>query len=124
MFLTGSSTAILPEFYKDGAKLNVVEDKTGVKMGKVEFVASGGNYVKGFAKKSFKAEIKMNDRTFTENIEYEVAQPTIRVTTGNAPTLYMNCVIWCSLKFLHLARVTTRHFRPAAQRKSLRVTNQ
>src|SRR5688572_602564 len=91
MFLTGSSTAILPEFYKDGAKLNVIEDKTGVKMGKVEFVASGGNYVKGFAKKSFKAEIKMNDRTFTENIEYEVAQPTIRVTTGNAPTLYMNC---------------------------------
>jgi hypothetical protein len=60
-------------------------------MGKVEFVASGGNYVKGFAKKSFKAEIKMNDRTFTEDIEYEVAQPTIRVTTGNAPTLYMNC---------------------------------
>ncbi len=38
MFLTGSSTAILPEFYKDGAKLNVVEDKTGVKMGKVEFM--------------------------------------------------------------------------------------
>ena len=33
----------------------------------------------------------MNDRVFTENIEYEVAQPTIRVTTGNAPTLYMNC---------------------------------
>jgi len=92
MFLTGSSTAILPEFYKDGAKLNVVEDKTGVKMGKVEFTASGGNYDShGFAKKSFKAEIKMNDRTFTENIEYEVAQPTIRVTTGNAPTLYMNC---------------------------------
>jgi gliding motility-associated protein GldM len=92
MFLTGSSTAILPEFYKDGAKLSVVEDKTGVKMGKVEFVASGGNYDShGFAKKSFKAEIKMNDRVFTENIEYEVAQPTIRVTTGNAPTLYMNC---------------------------------
>ena len=44
MFLTGSSTAILPEFYKDGAKLNVIEDKTGVKMGKVEFIASGGNY--------------------------------------------------------------------------------
>jgi gliding motility-associated protein GldM len=92
MFLTGSSTAILPEFYKDGAKLPVVEDKTGVKMGKVEFTAQGGGYDShGFAKKSFKAEIKMNDRTFTENIEYEVAQPTIRVTTGNAPTLYMNC---------------------------------
>ena len=92
MFLTGSSTAILPKFYQDGKELPVVEDGTGVKMGKVEFVASGGNYNElGFAKKSFKAEIKMNDRTFTETIEYEVAQPTIRVTTGNAPTLYMNC---------------------------------
>jgi gliding motility-associated protein GldM len=61
-------------------------------MGKVEFVASGGNYDShGFAKKSFTAEIKMNDRTFTETIEYEVAAPTIKVTTGNAPTLYMNC---------------------------------
>ncbi len=92
MFLTGSSTAILPKFYQDGKELPIIEDATGVKMGKVEFVASGGNYNElGFAKKSFKAEIKMNDRTFTENIEYEVAQPTIRVTTGNAPTLYMNC---------------------------------
>ena len=33
----------------------------------------------------------MNDKTFEETIEYEVAQPTIKVTTGNAPTLYMNC---------------------------------
>jgi gliding motility-associated protein GldM len=92
MFLTGSSTAILPEFYKDGAKLQVIEDKTGVKMGKVEFTAAGGGYnAQGFAKKSFKAVIKMNDKTFEETIEYEVAQPTIKVTTGNAPTLYMNC---------------------------------
>ncbi|HYI78337.1 MAG TPA: GldM family protein, partial [Chryseolinea sp.] len=92
MFLTGSSTAILPEFYKDGTRLQVIEDKTGVKMGKVEFTAAGGGYnAQGFAKKSFKALIKMNDKTFEETIEYEVAQPTIKVTTGNAPTLYMNC---------------------------------
>jgi gliding motility-associated protein GldM len=92
MFLTGSSSAILPEFYKDGAKLAVVEDRTGVKMGKIEFTASGGAYgPDGLAKKTFKAEIKMNDTTFTESIEYFVAQPVIRVTTGNAPTLYMNC---------------------------------
>jgi gliding motility-associated protein GldM len=92
MFLTGSSTAILPEFFKDGGKLTVEEDKTGVKMGKVKFVASGGAYgPDGLAKKTFKAEIKMNDTTFTENIEYFVAQPVIKVTTGNVPTLYMNC---------------------------------
>jgi gliding motility-associated protein GldM len=92
MFLTGSSSAILPEFYRDGAKLTVEEDKTGVKMGKIKFVASGGAYgPDGLAKKTFKAEIKMNDTTFTENIEYFVAQPVIKVTTGNVPTLYMNC---------------------------------
>jgi gliding motility-associated protein GldM len=58
----------------------------------VEFTASGGGYDdKGMAKKSFLAKIKMNDKTFEKKIEYYVAQPVIRVTTGNAPTLYMNC---------------------------------
>jgi gliding motility-associated protein GldM len=93
MFLTGSSTAINPEFYLDGKELKVDEDPTTkVKMGKVEFTATGGNYdAQGLAKKTFTAKIKMNDREFTQPIEYFVAQPIIRVTTGNAPTLYMNC---------------------------------
>jgi gliding motility-associated protein GldM len=92
MFLTGSSTALQSEFYKDGAKLSTVADASGVTMGKVEFTAQGGGYdAHGLAKKSFKAEIKVKGQTFTQNIEYFVAQPTIRVTTGNAPTLYMNC---------------------------------
>jgi gliding motility-associated protein GldM len=93
MFLTGSSTAINPEFYLDGKELQVIEDPgTKVKMGKVEFTATGGNYdPQGMAKKTFTAKIKMNDKEFTQPIEYYVAQPVIKVTTGNAPTLYMNC---------------------------------
>jgi len=92
MFLTGSSTAILPEFYMGAQKLPVIEDETKVKMGKIEFTAQGGGYdAHGIARKSFEAVIKMNDTTFRKNIEYFVAQPVIRVTTGNAPTLYMNC---------------------------------
>ena len=92
MFLTGSSTSISSEFYKDGAKLPIISDAGGVQMGKIEFTASGGGYdATGIAKKSFKAEIKVKGQTFTQNIEYFVAQPVIRVTTGNAPTLYMNC---------------------------------
>ncbi len=67
LFLTGSSTAITPEFYKDGAKLVTVNDPTGVKMGKIEFTAAGGGYnAQGIAEKSFKAEIKMNDTTFSQ----------------------------------------------------------
>ncbi|MEJ1239142.1 gliding motility protein GldM [Chryseolinea sp. T2] len=92
MFLTGSSTALQSDFFKDGAKLPTVADASGVTMGKVEFTAQGGGYdAHGLAKKSFKAEIKVKGQTFTQNIEYFVAQPTIKVTTGNAPTLYMNC---------------------------------
>lgn len=92
MFLTGSSTSISSEFYKDGQKLPIVPDASGVQMGKVEFTAQGGGYDQhGLAKKSFKAEIVVKGQKFTQNIEYFVAQPLIRVTTGNAPTLYLNC---------------------------------
>lgn len=92
MFITASSSAAVPEFYKDGVKLEVVDDVTGVKMGKVSFPASGGAYDKsGLARKTFKAEIKLKDETYTQEVEYFVAQPVIRVTTGNLPTLYMNC---------------------------------
>ncbi len=92
MFLTGSSTSISSEFFKDGAKLPIVQDASGVAMGRVEFTAQGGGYdANGIAKKSFKADITVKGQTFSQNIEYYVAQPVIKVTTGNAPTLYMNC---------------------------------
>jgi len=93
MFLTGSSTALTSEFFKDGTKLSVVKDPiSGVEMGKVEFTAQGGGYdAHGLARKTFKAEIKVKGQTFPADIEYFVAQPLIKATTGNAPTLYMNC---------------------------------
>jgi gliding motility-associated protein GldM len=37
------------------------------------------------------ARITLPDTTYTQNIEYFVAKPVIRVTTGTAPTLYMGC---------------------------------
>jgi len=92
LFISASSSAFVPEMYKDGQKLALFDDPTGVKMGKIKFVAQGGGYDKdGFATKSYKTEIKLPDTTLTEIIQYKVAQPTIKVTTGNAPTLYMNC---------------------------------
>jgi gliding motility-associated protein GldM len=92
MFLTGSSTALESEFFQDGKKLPIITDASGVKMGKVEFTASGGQYNKdGIATKHFKALIELKGQKFEQDIEYFVAQPVIRVTTGNAPTLYMNC---------------------------------
>jgi gliding motility-associated protein GldM len=92
LFISASSSSFVPEMYKDGVKLELFDDPSGVKMGKVKFTASGGGYNKdGFATKSYKAEIKLPDTTLTQIIEYTVAQPTIKVTTGNAPTLYLNC---------------------------------
>ena len=91
LFISASSSSFNPEFIKDGAKLAVIEE-SGVKMGVVEFTAQGGGYDKaGLAKKTFTAQIKLPDTTYTKQIEYFVAQPVIRVTTGNLPTLYMNC---------------------------------
>jgi gliding motility-associated protein GldM len=91
LFITGSSSAMQPTFTKDGAPITVV-DKEGIKMGKIEFTASAGAYgPDGNAKKSFKAEAKMGELTIPGDIEYFVAKPVIRVTTGTAPTLYMGC---------------------------------
>jgi gliding motility-associated protein GldM len=92
MFITASSSAIVPEMYYNGAKLPVADDASGVKMGKVSFTAQGGGYDKdGFAKKSFKAKIVIDGEPYEQDVAYTVAQPVIKVTTGNAPTLYMNC---------------------------------
>lgn len=93
LFISASSSSFIPEMYKDGQKLELFDDPSGVKMGKVKFVATGGNYdpATGLAKKTYTAEIKLPDTTLREVIEYYVAEPVIKVTTGNAPTLYMNC---------------------------------
>jgi gliding motility-associated protein GldM len=93
MFISGAASAVTPEFYRDGAKLTNAMSESGIPIGKVEFTATGGGYDRatGLAKKSFKAEIKLADTTFSRSIEYFVAEPVIKVTTGNAPRLYMNC---------------------------------
>src|SRR5690606_15559661 len=93
MFITASSTAIVPTFYKDGEKLPVVDDPpSGGKMGMADFNAQGGGYDKdGRSTRSFTAKIELADTAYTQTIEYFVARPVVRVTTGNAPTLYMNC---------------------------------
>lgn len=91
LFITGSSSAMQPTFTKDGSPISVVE-KEGIKMGKIEFTATAGAYgADNNAKKSFKAEAKMGDLIIPGEIEYFVAKPVIRVTTGTAPTLYMGC---------------------------------
>ncbi len=93
LFVAASSSGLVPEMYRNGQKLTVTDDpKTKIKMGKIEFLASANSYdAQGQSRQTFKAEIKIKGITYPEEIEYFVIKPTIRVTTGNAPQLYLNC---------------------------------
>jgi|APTNR8051073442_1049403.scaffolds.fasta_scaffold00001_631 gliding motility-associated protein GldM len=92
LFMAASSSALSPTMTVDGKPLKVEDDISGLKMGRVKFTASGGGYdAKGIAKRTLVAKITLPDTTYTQNIEYFVAKPVIRVTTGTAPTLYMGC---------------------------------
>jgi len=93
LFISASSSSFQPEMFRDGQKLDLFTDPSGVRMGKVEFVASATNFDPQslLAKKTFLAEIKLPDTVLRQEVEYWVAKPVVRVTTGNAPTLYLNC---------------------------------
>jgi gliding motility-associated protein GldM len=93
MFISASSSSLSPEMFYNGKAIPVEADPvTGVKMGKVKFTATAANFdAQGNAKQSFKAEIRLNDEVYDQTIEYIVAKPTIRVTTGALPRLYMGC---------------------------------
>ena len=94
LFMAASSSALNPTMSVDGRSIAVEDDAaTGLKMGRVKFTASGGAYDPKTltAKKTFKAVISLPDTAYTQDVEYFVAKPVIRITTGNAPTLYMGC---------------------------------
>ena len=88
LFMAGAASGVSPEMFRNGAPLVVsVDPKNGIKMGKVEFSVSGEG------KQSYMAEIRPGGgkEPIKLPIEYSVIKPTIRITNGNAPSLYMNC---------------------------------
>ncbi|MBM3177986.1 MAG: gliding motility protein GldM [Bacteroidetes bacterium] len=96
MFVAASASGIIPTMKRNGQQLSVIDDpETKLKVASFEFVASASNYGPGdVSKQSYNAEITLKlgkDTTIRRSIEYFVVKPTIKVTTGNAPTLYMNC---------------------------------
>jgi gliding motility-associated protein GldM len=94
LFVAAAADGVTPEMFRNGQKLTVAPDPdTRILMGKIEFLASASSYdANGQSKQTFTTEIKgYGDSTYRRTIEYIVAKPIIRVTTGNAPTLYLNC---------------------------------
>ncbi len=86
MFMAGAASGATPEMFRNGQPLTVTTDAaTGIKMARVEFIAQGEG------KQTFNALIKNQGKELPRVIEYNVIKPTIRITTGNAPTLYQNC---------------------------------
>ncbi|MCC5919273.1 MAG: gliding motility protein GldM [Cyclobacteriaceae bacterium] len=91
LFIAASSSSVNPTMMVDGREIPV---DGGI--GKIEFTATAGNYdSEGNAKKSFKAEITINqagkDTTFTNDVEYFVVRPVIQVQSQSVSALYLNC---------------------------------
>jgi len=94
LFVSAAAEGVVPEMFRNGQKIEVAPDpETKILMGKIQFLASASSYdANGQSKQTFKTEIKgYGDEPIERTIEYIVAKPIIRVTTGNAPTLYLNC---------------------------------
>jgi len=88
LFMAGAASGVSPEMFRNGAALVVTTDpETQIKMAKIEFSASGEG------KQSYTATINpgAGKEPLVRKIEYDVIKPTIRITNGNAPSLYMNC---------------------------------
>ncbi len=94
LFMAGAASGVSPEMFRNGAALAVTTDpETSIKMAKIEFAATASNYDgNGQSKQSYKTEIRVAGKDpLVRTIEYTVIRPTIRITNGNAPSLYMNC---------------------------------
>jgi len=92
VFMTATSTSLLPTMNVGSQKLNV--DAKGI--GDYNFTASGGSYTDGLLKKSWTAQIKMKtpdgkDTIYTVTEEYFVVKPVIQMQSAAMKSLYFNC---------------------------------
>lgn len=93
LFITATSSALVPTMKFRGAALKIENGK-----GKIKFRASASNYDKeGNAKQQAEASVTIpkptgdGDTTFKVNIEYVVAKPVIDVKSAAVSALYLNC---------------------------------
>jgi gliding motility-associated protein GldM len=94
VFIASAISGQPPQMFYNGKKITVTEDpQTKILKGKIEFPASANAYdpKTGVSKQTFKARIEVQGQSYENDIEYSVVKPVIRITTGNAPTLYLNC---------------------------------
>jgi gliding motility-associated protein GldM len=88
LFMAGAASGVTPDMFRNGSALTVTTDaETGIKMANIEFPVSGEG------KQTWTSEIRPGPGKppLIRTISYTVIKPTIRITNGNAPSLYMNC---------------------------------
>ena len=93
LFIAASSKSASPTFIYDGKEAPTGTNDLGITYGKIEFTATPGDYDPKTltAKKSFTAQIKLADTTYTVDHEYYVVKPVIQVRSAALQALYMNC---------------------------------
>lgn len=93
MFMVASSSSLKPEMQFGNSPLAV--DGDGI--GKLDFMATGGNYgTDGTVKKSWTGKIKVRKPDGTDTIynvehQYTVVKPVIQVQSASIQSLYRNC---------------------------------
>lgn len=93
MFLGVSFPELSPEMKINGKQIPVeIDPTTGLKIGKVKFLVDEKAFdANGRAKTTYDASILIDRSEYLATVEYEVVKPSISVTTGTAPRLYMGC---------------------------------
>lgn len=79
-----------PEITMNGRPVPLESDSlTGIRMGRIKLPADFG--ADDNIRRTNEVTLKYAGKEYRQRFEYYVVQPVIRVTTGNAPILYMNC---------------------------------
>jgi len=88
MYATASASNVTPDMWYNGNAVSV--NAEGV--GEFEFPVSGGNYDnEGRIRKTISAKIRINEKEFTDELEYFVVKPTVQIQSASVQALYFNC---------------------------------
>lgn len=91
LFIAASASGITPTMTYNGSQIPV---ENGV--GKVEFIAQGGNYVDNKIRKTWEGAITVpmpggGDTTYSNTFEYFVTEPVISIQSKSVNALFLNC---------------------------------
>ncbi len=93
LFIAAASSGVEPEMYFNDSKVPVeVDAATKIKMGKIKFRTSAGNYNKdGIAEMSYRTKIVVKGKPYEDVVKYKVVRPVAKFESESASTLYLDC---------------------------------